>query len=178
VITDIEMIYGKLGAIATWIGEDVNSYQMVQEYGGYLSIRPLKKLMETTLSGLHLFDCSGMEHLRLIYESNGTLLSDLNTSRIKIYEHVSGAKICGTAPMDQPVGVLLNMTSNQGRHFTYFNYDAPEDGRYEIVVPYSTEARYATHATDPYQLIVGDDIRHIEISDEDVLKGRVIEVNF
>jgi oligosaccharyl transferase (archaeosortase A-associated) len=178
VITDAGMLYGKLAALAAWLNEDVSTYQAIESQGSIVSIRPLKKFMETTLAGLHLFDCNGMGHLRLVYESSSFVGSNPETSMVKIFEYVPGAVIYGTIPPDQPVGVLLDMTSNQGRRFTYFNYCAPNVGRYEIRVPYSTEAIYKTHATNPYQIIVGDEVQHIEVSEDDVLSGNLIEVNF
>ena len=53
VITDYEMIYGKLQAITIWAGKDISDYQIYQDYGTYVAAVPLQKLMETTLARLH-----------------------------------------------------------------------------------------------------------------------------
>jgi hypothetical protein len=83
---------------------------------------------------------------------------------------------------DQKVGALLNMTSNQGRTFNYVNESTFTGGAFEIRVPYSTEDRYGTHAVDPYLVFSGNEngvkMQNLDVSEEDVLKGRTIEVTF
>ena len=81
------------------------------------------------------------------------------------------------------MGVILDMTSNQGRRFQYFSSTTPVDGRYEIVVPYSTGGTDGTHSVGPYLLgplkdFPGGDATEVEVSEEDVLGGGTVEVNF
>jgi len=51
---------------------------------------------------------------------------------------------------------------------------------FEIRVPYSTEARYGTRAVSPYLVFSGNEsgvkMKNLNVSEEDVLKGRIIEV--
>jgi hypothetical protein len=73
---------------------------------------------------------------------------------------------------------LVNMTSNQGRKFVYVN-----EGISEVRVPYSTEERYDTHAATPYLLICVNSptdmkTKNINVSEEDVLLGNIIDVAF
>ena len=112
------------------------------DYGGYVSAVPSQKMMSTTLARLYMYDGSGMGHFRTIYESKTRRGTNPPTSTIKISEYVPGAVITGTTSPDQPVGVLLNMTSNLGRKFQYFNIGVPDKGRFRIRVPYSTEKKY------------------------------------
>ncbi|MHC1631074.1 MAG: oligosaccharyl transferase, archaeosortase A system-associated [Methanotrichaceae archaeon] len=178
VITDAKMLYGKLRAITLWIDEDYSSYVQIEEHGDIITYTHLERFMRTTLAGLHLLDCRGMEHFRLIHESNTTVGSVIPVNKVKIFEYVPGARIVGTTQPGQPVGAILNMTSNQGRRFQYFNYGAPQNRSYEITVPYSTEDRYGTHSTDVYHVFSGGVTKKVEVSEEDVLKGGMIEVNF
>jgi oligosaccharyl transferase (archaeosortase A-associated) len=178
VITDFEMIYGKLAAITSWVGEDPSSYQQIADYGDYVTAVPLKKLMNTALARIHLYDGSGMGHYRLIHESSTLVGANPPTSTVKISEYVPGALITGTTAPDQPVGVLLNLTSNQGRKFQYFNIGAPNGTRYELRVPYSTEKRYDTCAVDSYLVFSGGKAVRVNVSEKDVLEGRPLEVDF
>ena len=181
VITDYEMIYGKLQAITIWAGKDISDYQIYQDYGTYVAAVPLQKLMGTTLARLHLFDGTGMGHFRLIYESSSVIGANPPTSRIKIFQHVPGALIRVHTQTDMNVGALLNMTSNQGRQFQYVNQAAYKNGTVEIRVPYSTEPKYGTRAVNPYLVFAGNNARNIrtkelEISEADVLEGKTLEV--
>lgn len=178
VITDMEMIYGKLPAITAWLGEDASSYLSMEDWGWYVNVRPLKRLYSTTLAGLQLLDCSGMGHFRLLYESRTTVGSNPPTARVKIFEYVPGAEIMGTTRPDQPVGVLLNLSSNQGRKFQYFHMGVPEDGRYCIRVPYSTEPAHGTFAIGRYLVFSGGVSKDVDVTEEDVLMGRPVEVDF
>jgi oligosaccharyl transferase (archaeosortase A-associated) len=181
VITDYNLLYGKLPAIATWANQDPSEYQKNVEIGKFTSSTPTKKLMQTTLARLHLFDGSYLGCLRLIYESRS--MSGLNppANYQKIFEHVPGAVIRVTASPGQTAGVMLRMISNKGRSFQYVNKGAPKGDGYEIRVPYSTENKHDTHAVAPYLVFFGNSsgtisTKNISVSEEDVLEGRIIEM--
>ena len=73
------------------------------------------------------------------------------------------------------------MTSNMERDFIYVNQAKRIGDAFEVRVPYSTEKRYDTRAVDPYLVFSGNEsgvkIQNVEISEEDVLQGRTIELN-
>jgi len=83
---------------------------------------------------------------------------------------------------DQKVGCVLNMTSNQNRPFIYANQAEPKDGVLQMRVPYSTEGRYECRAVDPYLVFSGNELgvrmQSVNVSEDDVLNGRTIEVAF
>ena len=183
VITDKKMIYGNLPAIACWIDEEPGSYVQITVDSDTIAFEHSTRFLGTILARLHLFDCMNLGHFRLVYESKTPVGFKFPVSEVKIFEQVPGAKITGTTPYDKPIGAILDMTSNQGRRFQYFNSAMPVDGRYDITVPYSTEEMYGMHAIGSYLLgpldnVVGGEAKIIEVSEEDVLQGRVIEVNF
>lgn len=186
VITDLIMIYGKLGAIASWLNEDVSTYQRVIHDGSGLVPENLDRLNRTTLARLHLGDCSGLGRFRLIYESN-SFGGPETDARVKIFEYVKGAVIRGTAPEGKKIGVLLDVTSNQGRPFQYFSYVNSADGYYELLVPYPTASYDGIYPLGPYKVfdinhsenrLEAGKVQYVAISEEDVVKGNVIEVNF
>ncbi|UEC42512.1 MAG: Oligosaccharyl transferase [Methanothrix sp.] len=188
VITDGKMVYSKLPAIPPWIGEDPADYIVAStdpesSYPDLVAFKHTEKFLSTTLARLHLFDASGLGSFRLVYESKTTEGSGYPTKEVKVFERVAGARISGATPSDRPMGAILEMTSNQGRRFHYYNSAMPVDGRYEITVPYSTDGRLETHSIGPYIVgpvedFAGGDYRIVNVTEEDVLSGRVVDVNF
>lgn len=183
VITDQKMLYRKLPAIAQWIGEDPAGYVQIAADPEAVGYTHTPRFLRTLLASLHLRDCSDLGHFRLVYESETPRGLRFPVSEVKVFERVAGAKIGGTTPYDEPMGVILELTSNQGRRFQYFGSAEPVDGRYEIVVPYSTEGLLGTHSIGPYLVgplkdVPGGDSREANVSEEEVLEGRKVEVNF
>lgn len=185
VITDLTMIYGKLQAICSWLGEDPSSYQMIYMKDGMLTVHNLERLNRTVLAGLHLDDCSYMGHFRLIHESRSFTgpYGGKPAAMIKIFEYVPGAVIRGSAKDDRIVVAVLNLSSNLGRPFQYVNYAVPRNGSYEIRVPYSTEGAYGIKAAGPYQIVeitpstdgLGE-LAFVNITEDDILNGRIVEL--
>jgi len=183
VVTDEKMVYTKLSAMARWIDEDPESYITISSGSDLVTFEHSKRFLGTILARLHLLDCTNLGHFRLVYESNTSVGLKYPTSKVKVFERVEGAKIVGTTTYDKPMGVILDMKSNRGRSFQYFNSAMPVDGRYEIIVPYSTDDKLETRSTGPYLVgpvedFVGGESKDVEVSEEDVLFGRVVEVNF
>jgi dolichyl-phosphooligosaccharide-protein glycotransferase len=176
VITDYDMLYGKLPAIATVENRDTSEYQSTQDLGNYIAVEPTKKLYQTTLALLHFIDGSSLGHFRLIYESHKIVGQNPLTSRLKIFEYVPGALIRVSNAPGKKIVPLLNMTSNQDRKFLYVN-----EGTSEVRVPYSTEKRYDTYAVTPYLVVSGNNSTNIkkqdiDVTEDDVLHGKVLEV--
>ncbi|MGD0954872.1 MAG: hypothetical protein ABR985_21225 [Methanotrichaceae archaeon] len=90
VITDYDMLYGKLPAIALWANKDPVEYQSIQNLENYIAVVPTKELYQTTLALLHIIDGSNLGHFRLIYESDSIIGQNPPTSRLKIFEYVPG----------------------------------------------------------------------------------------
>jgi len=183
VFLDHSMAYGKLGAIANWAHEDLTTYFTAQDYSGsQITVIPTQRLFNTTLGKLYYFDAAGTSHFRLIYESKTFLGENPAKAQVKIFEYVPGALIRVRTGADQKVGCVLNMTSNQDRPFIYANQAAPREGVLEMRVPYSTESRYECTAVDPYLIFSGNQMgvrmKHVNVSEDDVLNGRTIEVAF
>ena len=183
VFLDHSMAYSKLGAIANWAQEDLTTYFMAQDYSGtQITVIPTQRLFNTTLGKLYYFDAAGTGHFRLIYESRTFLGENPAKAQVKIFEYVPGALIRVRTGPDQKVGCVLNMTSNQDRPFIYANQAAPKECVLEMRVPYSTESRYECKAADPYLIFSGNQMgvrmKHVNVSEDDVLQGRTIEVAF
>jgi hypothetical protein len=76
------------------------------------------------------------------------------------------------------------MTSDQGRAFIYVNQASslPNGDAFEIRVPYSSESHYKTHAINPFMIFSGNETgvkrKNLDVSEEDVLKGKTIDVSF
>ncbi|MDD1731160.1 MAG: dolichyl-diphosphooligosaccharide--protein glycosyltransferase [Methanosaeta sp. NSM2] len=183
VFLDHSMAYSKLGAIATWANEDLTTYFRAEDYSSsQITVIPTQRLFNTTLGKLYYFDAAGTGHFRLIYESRTFLGENPAKAQIKIFEYVPGALIRISTGPDQKVGCVLNMTSNQNRPFIYANQAEPKDGVLQMRVPYSTEGRYECRAVDPYLVFSGNELgvrmQSVNVSEDDVLNGRTIEVAF
>ena len=182
VFADYSLIYGKLASLTNWANEDIGSYMRATDYGSQYTIIPQERLFNTTLGRLYLFDGAGTGHFRLIYESKTFLGQSPAKSEVKIFEYVPGALIRIRAGPDQKVGAVLNMTSNQGRPFIYVNEAEPKEGSFEMRVPYSTESRYECRAINPYLVFSGNKdslkMANLNVSEEDIINGRTIELTF
>ena len=182
IFVDYDLIYGKLAALTTWANEDLSSYMRMEDYGSQYSVTPQERLFNTTLARLYLFDGAGTGHFRLIHESKTFLGDSRDKSDVKIFEYVPGALIKVRTGPDQKVGTLLNMTSNQGRPFMYVNEAKANGDSFEMRVPYSTESRNGCHAINPYLVFSGNKdavkMKNLEVSEEDVINGRTIELTF
>lgn len=183
VLVDYDLIFAKLAAVTIWLNEDIGSYMRMEDFGSQYDIIPRERLFNTTLGRLYLADGAGLGRLRLIYESKTAPAADPDKKEVKIFEYVPGARLRVSTPPGQNVIALLNMTSNQGRPFRYLNQAQEKDGIFEMTVPYSTEERYGCRATGPYLIFSGSNeadvrMKAINVSEEDVLKGRTIELAF
>ncbi len=182
IIADYGLTYGKLSSLTTWANEDLSSYMRMENYGSQYAAIPQERLFNTTLGKLYLSDGVGTGHFRLIHESKTFLGESSAKSMVKIFEYVPGALIKVRAGPGQKVGTLLNMTSNQGRPFIYVNEAKANGDSFEIRVPYSTEIQNGCHAINPYLVFSGNKDavkkKNLDVSEEDVINGRTIELTF
>ncbi|MEM0498151.1 MAG: oligosaccharyl transferase, archaeosortase A system-associated [Methanothrix sp.] len=175
VITSWEMLYLTLPSTARWIGEDPASYMRYTASGKYLSIELTDRLRRTMLARLQLYDGLNMSHLRLVYES-GTFKGDNPSSAsVKIFEHLPGAVVTGRS--SGPVVALLNLTTNQGRRFTYAIETAPVSGVYTLRLPYSTGDNGAVRAEGAYIIMNPEIAKELSIEEKDVLGGSTIQLD-
>jgi len=130
-----------------------------------------------------------LAHFRLVYESEKTVgfsKEDPNdvTKAIKIFEYIKGAKIKGKAPDNMTVVVSTKIKTNQEREFTYQKTIVAKNGYFEFVLPYSTygekgrlpgQTQFSVFAS-PYQLKIGDKKIEVNITEEDILEGKEIEI--
>ncbi len=230
VVSDVEMLTGKYYAMAVWAEGSLKRASEIY-YDGYwfvyatpyglgiapnqdevpLNARivgtiliPSERWFETTEAKLHLLDCSGLSHYRLIYESKpvsqfswmgfqeiiykrlfnqryakkfGLKPVNVTTSGyVKIFERVKGAKIYGKAN-SSVVTVSVKVKTNQGRIFTYSNVAKVVNGTYEIVVPYAQNTKWPVKAVTPYTIKAGNVTKTFSLSDEDVENGKVIRID-
>ena len=123
-----------------------------------------------------------LDRLRLLYESDTNVaITSYNgqntTKQVKVFEYVKGAIIKGTAASGTKVSISTEVTTNQGRKFTYEDKATAEDGSFEFTVPYSTgkQENYDITAGD-YTIKIGGYTESIKVSEADILKGETIEI--
>jgi hypothetical protein len=111
-------------------------------------------------------------------------------SFVKTFEYVPGAHVTGAAANSSVVQISTDVTTNQGRTFTYA-LENTSDGSYEFILPYATEGpveggtNFDTTVT-PYTIRAGhlenetmvwDVEQELHITDEDVMTGRTITLD-
>ena len=203
IITDIEMASGamKFGAMVKWTLDDVGYGVVIPYNDGDRMVYGSERYFNSMVARLHLFDTSGLEQYRMIYESEvlytsyaqwteqefksiynfvyGTDISTDLTGYVKIFEFVSGATLQGTASPGETVNLLLEVQTNQGRTFTYTqSATADSSGQYTMRVPYSTtdNSNLVVKPTGPYTIMSGGIEKTVNVSEADILNGRTVTV--
>jgi dolichyl-diphosphooligosaccharide--protein glycosyltransferase len=164
-------------------------------------VKKVSKYDNSMIARLHILDgrelqnkeknfyIKSLDHFRLIYESKTTMAfprqePDDVIKAVKIFEYVKGARIIGQAEPDTEVSLATEITTNQDRKFGYRKSIITRDGYFEFSAPYSTirEEKKLPKKTDyeviatPYKLKIGDNEKEINVSEEDVLNGRIIKI--
>ncbi len=121
-------------------------------------------------------------HYRLVHESASAVTAS-GQKYVKIFEHVPGATITGKASPGTEVVISVPITTNQGRNFEYRQSNvADSDGRFSLVVPYSTEGpatwstNFDTGPLGPYTLRVGSVQYDVRVPEGAVIAGSSIEI--
>ncbi|MGC9444954.1 MAG: oligosaccharyl transferase, archaeosortase A system-associated [Candidatus Methanospirareceae archaeon] len=111
-------------------------------------------------------------------------------SFVKVFEYVPGAHITGTAANGSLIKLSTEVSTNQGRTFTYtLETTTSPTGTYEFIVPYSTDGAIAGGtnfdiAVSPYTLSVGhyenetqiwDTVQEVRVPETDVINGGTIK---
>ncbi|MDD5687067.1 MAG: STT3 domain-containing protein [Elusimicrobia bacterium] len=151
-----------------------------EEFSSYLTIR------------LHLFDGSyssflgmGIEelrHYRLLFETAEYIefpCSGINvrTAREKVFEYVKGACYYGNTTSNTEIKISIPVITNIDREFVY-TYKTKSDsmGNFELTFPYSTYgAKHQVRTKENYTVSIGKEKRYIKVSEEDVIKGYIIQ---
>jgi dolichyl-diphosphooligosaccharide--protein glycosyltransferase len=130
-------------------------------------------------------DVGALTHFRLLYESPTTarLLpvkdSTRDLKRVKVFEYVKGAKIRGRAVSGTKIEISTQISTNQQRNFAYQNSIVSEDGNFEFVVPYSTgKQENSDVSAGEYTIKIGSRTKNIKVSEDDILQGKIVQVNF
>jgi oligosaccharyl transferase (archaeosortase A-associated) len=129
------------------------------------------------------FDIKALEHFRLLYESNSTAFTlridtENDVKKYKVFEFVKGAVIKGGAPWGTEIEISTNVTTNQGRTFLYKNIVKSENGKFEVIVPYSTGKQEKSEVlAEKYTIKIGNYIiKKAEVLEEDILQGKTVQI--
>lgn len=143
-------------------------------------------VIENKVDGKNIdLNIAPLKHFRLLYESATTvrILPYKDVARdikdAKAFEYVKGAEITGTAPNGAKVSISTEVTTNQGRKFTYEEDAYSENNSFDFIVPYSTQKQEMSDVSaEDYTIKAGDYVKKIKVSEEDVLQGKTVQVNF
>ncbi len=134
---------------------------------------------ETTLTrpGSEVLRVDALAHHRLVFESSAFPGSGGSApSYFKVYEIVGGARVRGRAPPGERVQARLALRSSAGGPFAYSTHAAADGaGRYELVLPYSTDRPSgAIEVTGPYEVEVRGKVARLSVPESAVREGRVL----
>jgi dolichyl-diphosphooligosaccharide--protein glycosyltransferase len=204
IISNGRMAYTIFMAMAAWDGDQDGYYSQVNSDQGLINVPSMKYLNSMEMK-LHLLDGNGLEHYRMVHESEAynpgnepyvnlemyynvynmwtqeNIPVDSASGFVKIFEYVEGTTITGTAPANETVTISTTIQTNQGRTFIY-SQTTTSDGTYSFTVPYSTtgpiegETQFDTMPTGPYVISYGGTQQEVSVSETDVLNGNTIEV--
>ncbi len=182
VITDAQMVKLKFKSVAMLAGKNPDDYYGINDPSEAAQIRSVnnenRNFFATMLSRLYVFDGDGLSHYRLIYESKTTAIKSPDIKYVKIFEYVSGTIISGKTSIDGGIKVTLNILTNQGRTFAYTQQTVAKNGRYEIIVPYSTQgSKYETKPVGDYIIQYANASKAVSVSEDDVIMGRELNVD-
>jgi len=120
-----------------------------------------------------------LSHFRLVSETpETTTLFGRRTPLIKAFERVAGARFAGVAAPGTTLRLELPLRSNTGRALSYVRETtAGADGRFEILVPYSTEpSTPGARALGPYQIRIGEAAVEVSVTEAEVRDGRRVDI--
>jgi len=149
-----------------------------------------ERLIEKKINGENIkFFINSLDHFRLIHESKIVECYKCIKKALastKVFEYVKGARIIGKSDPNTEIILSSQIETNQGRKFVYQKtITTDSDGRFEFVVPYSTfgkEGRLSNQTqfdcfASPYKLRINDKEIEINVSEKDVLEGKMIEIS-
>ena len=139
---------------------------------------------ETTIENNNIkLPISALRHFRILYESKTTTHIFPNENALKeikaakVFEYVKGAKIKGFADSDVEVSISTIITTNQERTFVYEQKIIAKNNSFEFIVPYSTgKQEMSDVSASEYELKIGNWIRKIKVSEDDILQGKTISI--
>ncbi|MDI9609950.1 MAG: oligosaccharyl transferase, archaeosortase A system-associated [Archaeoglobales archaeon] len=112
-----------------------------------------------------------------LYQNETGIPVDLNaTGYVKIFERVKGVTVKGNANSGF-VEVNATIKTNQGRTFEYYKKVEVVNGTYEVTLPYSHDSGYETTPLTPYSFKAGNVTKTLTVSETQVLKGEVVELD-
>jgi dolichyl-diphosphooligosaccharide--protein glycosyltransferase len=96
----------------------------------------------------------------------------------KVYEHVRGALLSGTAPAGARVEARLALETNRGRRFEFLAAGrADAAGRFALRFPYATRGSHSAVRSAPeVEVRSGDGVARVPVGEGDVREGRVVPV--
>jgi oligosaccharyl transferase (archaeosortase A-associated) len=199
IMSDAKMATRIFLSMATWT-LDTDGYYQSSWTGSEYKKTPSIRYYNSMEARLHILDGNGLKQYRMVHETwaektqeiwyrevynslFGKSISEVNTGYVKIFEYVKGAKITGKSSPNKPVKISATIVTSQERTFKYSqSTTADSQGRYEFIVPYSTEGpisgetQFDTAPSGPYVVSYEDTTKEVRVNEEAVLKGEEVKV--
>lgn len=180
--TDEERAYAiaqELGVryvFATWRGSGQDRVRAIDALGRVRELLDAGSM--TRRLALGLGGASQMRGLPALARHRMVYLVGEANRRVALFEVVRGALVTGSAPPGEDLSFELKLRNEPGVSRLYrARTQASSDGRYQLRLPYATDARAASsvRATGPYRVRCGDRSWELAVSEDDVLEGRALD---
>jgi hypothetical protein len=159
-------------------------YVVTMEYGPLLPASVASRLQRR--DGLATGEEPALARFRLITEgpAGGRALTELfgvptppGTVPYKLWQAVAGARVEVDARPGAEVEASLPIVTPAGRRFRYRTHAlADADGIARLRLPYATDARHPARAAGRLRVVADGVVRHVSVTDRDVLEGAVVAV--
>lgn len=120
----------------------------------------------------------GVERHRLVFETRPKPRTRRSAPAFKVYEHVRGALLTGSAEPGADVEARLALETNRGRSFEFISTTrADERGRFALRFPYSTQGTPpAVRPAARVELRSAAGAAKLVVREQDVREGRTVAV--
>src|SRR5262249_25461174 len=159
-------------------------FVVTADFGG--DSKPAILYRRQRADGCGLKDGPCLGHFRLVTEgpNGGMAIGTLYglplprpNVRYKLFEIVEGARLELRGAPKAPVSVQAELRTPIGRHAHYAaGGTLGDDGVAIMRVPYPTERSGPVFATGPYQVVIGDRVDRVEVSEAQVRNGDQISI--
>ena len=183
---------GALPEYARLLGRDPSGYLVTRpDETGRLVWETGEKFFRLVQTRVYMMDgqsaeapipMKGVGGVRLVYESPSA--SDVRgfageIKQFKVFERVKGARVTGRARPGEPVVLAGTVVTNQGRAFKAVSETtADSTGRFVVEAWYPTvnQGEFKTGVNGAYELKIGNAGKGLLVSEDDIIKGAVLEL--
>ena len=143
-------------------------------YGPATLFARLRRQHETAADGGSPISTTSLNRHRLVYESE-PLDPHGDEPQWKLFEVIPGARLVGIAEPGAVIEAGLGLRTRQGRSFRFVARAAADtEGRYVLVLPYTSGVRGEVESAAHYELRSGGKVAVVSVTEQQVQRGEMV----